>query len=105
MTVDRPHRLWLQAGLRVRRPQRLIASGRPRPQPPTAQHHAWGLRAFRDDIGGSWIIALHQPNGLMTLNGPNWSRPGTSSEYRVWTPLSKHAATISASQEDMWWFT
>ena len=37
MSPDRAHRLWRQAGLQVprRRPRRKIATGRPRPLPPT----------------------------------------------------------------------
>jgi putative transposase len=41
--AERAHRLWRQAGLQVarRRPRRRIASGRPRPTPPTAANHVW----------------------------------------------------------------
>ena len=43
MSPDRTHRLWRQAGLQVprRRPRRRVASGRPRPLPPTAMNHVW----------------------------------------------------------------
>jgi putative transposase len=43
MSRDRAHRLWRQAGLQVsrRRPRRRVASGRPRPLPPTAHNHVW----------------------------------------------------------------
>lgn len=43
MSVDRAHRLWRQAGLQVprRRPRRRVATGRPRPTPPTARNHVW----------------------------------------------------------------
>jgi putative transposase len=43
MSPDRTHRLWRQAGLQVprRRPRRRVATGRPRPLPPTAQNHVW----------------------------------------------------------------
>jgi putative transposase len=43
MSADRTHRLWRQAGLPVprRRPRRRVATGRPRPLPPTAQNHVW----------------------------------------------------------------
>ena len=43
MSTDRTHRLWRQAGLQVprRRPRRRVATGRPRPLPPTAQNHVW----------------------------------------------------------------
>ena len=43
MSADRAYRLWRQAGLQVprRRPRRRIASGRPRPIPPTAANHVW----------------------------------------------------------------
>jgi putative transposase len=43
MSADRAHRLWRQAGLQVprRRPRRRVASGRPRPLPPTACNHVW----------------------------------------------------------------
>ena len=43
MSADRAHRLWRQARLQVprRRPRRRVASGRPRPVPPTARNHVW----------------------------------------------------------------
>ena len=43
MSSDRAYRLWRQAGLQVprRRPRRRIATGRPRPTPPTAANHVW----------------------------------------------------------------
>lgn len=43
MSADRAYRLWRLAGLQVprRRPRRRIASGRPRPTPPTAANHVW----------------------------------------------------------------
>jgi len=43
MSPDRAHRLWRQAGLQVprRRPRRKIATGRPRPLPPTGIGHVW----------------------------------------------------------------
>ena len=43
MSPDRTHRLWRQAGLQVprRRPRRRVATGRPRPLPPTARNHVW----------------------------------------------------------------
>ena len=43
MSADRAYRLWRQAGLQIprRRPRRRIASGRPRPIPPTAANHVW----------------------------------------------------------------
>ena len=43
MSADRAYRLWRQAQLQVprRRPRRRIASGRPRPTPPSAAHHVW----------------------------------------------------------------
>ena len=43
MSTDRTHRLWRQAGLQVprRRPRRRVATGRPRPLPPTARNHVW----------------------------------------------------------------
>jgi putative transposase len=43
MSPDRAHRLWCQAGLQVprRRPRRKIATGRPRPLPPTGLGHVW----------------------------------------------------------------
>jgi putative transposase len=43
MSTDRAHRLWRHAGLQVprRRPRRRVASGRPRPLPPTAHNHVW----------------------------------------------------------------
>ena len=43
MSPNRTHRLWRQAGLQVprRRPRRRVATGRPRPLPPTARNHVW----------------------------------------------------------------
>jgi len=43
MSADRAYRLWRLAGLQVPRrwPRRRIASGRPRPTPPTAANHVW----------------------------------------------------------------
>ena len=43
MSPDRAHRLWRQAGLQVprRRPRRKMATGRPRPLPPTGIGHVW----------------------------------------------------------------
>ena len=43
MSPDRTHRLWRQAGVQVprRRPRRRVASGWPRPVPPTARNHVW----------------------------------------------------------------
>ena len=43
LSADRAHRLWRKCGLQVlrRRPRRRVASGRPRPVPPTAQNHVW----------------------------------------------------------------
>jgi putative transposase len=42
---DRTYRLWRKAGLQVprKRPRRRIASGRPRPTPPTAMNHVWAI--------------------------------------------------------------
>jgi len=43
MSTERTYRLWRQAGLQVpkRRPRRRVATGRPRPTPPTARNHVW----------------------------------------------------------------
>ncbi len=43
MSAGRAYRLWRQAGLQVpwRRSRRRVASGRPRPLPPTARNHVW----------------------------------------------------------------
>ena len=43
MSPGRAHRLWRHAGLQVprRRPRRRVATGRPRPLPPTARNHVW----------------------------------------------------------------
>ena len=43
MSAERTYRLWREAGLQVprRRARRRIASGRPRPTPPTAANHVW----------------------------------------------------------------
>ena len=39
-----------------------------------------------------------QAKGLMASTAPKEPRPGTSSEYKAWTPPSKQAAMISAFQ-------
>lgn len=43
MSAERTYRLWRQAGLQVpkRRPRRRVATGRPRPLPPTGMNHVW----------------------------------------------------------------
>jgi putative transposase len=43
MSAERSYRLWRQAGLQVprRRPRRRVATGRPRPTPPTGINHVW----------------------------------------------------------------
>lgn len=43
MSAERVFRLWRGAGLQVprRRPRRRLATGRPRPLPPTAANHVW----------------------------------------------------------------
>jgi putative transposase len=43
MSAERSYRLWRQAGLQVprRRPRRRVATGRPRPLPPTGVNHVW----------------------------------------------------------------
>ena len=43
MSTERTHRLWRLAALQVprRRPRRRVATGRPRPLPPTARNHVW----------------------------------------------------------------
>ena len=45
MSVDRAHRLWKQAKLQVprKRSRRRIATGRPRPTPPTERNHVWAI--------------------------------------------------------------
>ena len=46
MSAERTHRLWRQAGLQVpkRRPRRRVATGRPRPLPPTGGESGVGVR-------------------------------------------------------------
>ena len=43
MSAERSYRLWRHAGLQVprRRPRRRVATGRPRPVPPTGPNHVW----------------------------------------------------------------
>jgi putative transposase len=43
MSPERTYRLWRRAGLQVpkRRPRRRVATGRPRPLPPTGVNHVW----------------------------------------------------------------
>jgi putative transposase len=45
LSSERTHRIWRAAGLQVprKRPRRRIATGRPRPTPPTAKNHVWAL--------------------------------------------------------------
>jgi putative transposase len=45
LSAERTHRIWQGAGLQVprRRPRRRIATGRPRPTPPTERNHVWAL--------------------------------------------------------------
>lgn len=61
MSVDRAHRLWRQAGLQVprRRSRRRVATGRPRPTPPTAQNHVWAYDfAFDTSANGQTLKCL-----------------------------------------------
>jgi putative transposase len=50
MSAERTYRLWRQAGLQVpkRRPRRRVATGRPRPVPPTAINHVWAYDFVHD---------------------------------------------------------
>ena len=50
MSADRVFRLWRGAGLQVprKRPRRRVATGRPRPLPPTAMHHVWAYDFIYD---------------------------------------------------------
>ena len=50
MGPDRAYRLWRTAGLQVprRRPHRRIATGRPRPTPPTERNHVWAIDFIHD---------------------------------------------------------
>jgi putative transposase len=43
VSTDRTHRLWRQAALQVprRRPRRRVATGRPRPFPPSGANQVW----------------------------------------------------------------
>lgn len=45
MSADRAYRLWRAAKLQVprKRPRKRIATGRPRPTPPTARNHVWAI--------------------------------------------------------------
>ena len=45
MSADRAYRLWKTAKLQVprKRPRKRIATGRPRPTPPTARNHVWAI--------------------------------------------------------------
>jgi putative transposase len=45
MSNDRAYRLWRRAKLQVprKRPRKKIATGRPRPTPPTARNHVWAI--------------------------------------------------------------
>jgi len=45
MSADRAYRLWRRAKLQVprKRPRRRVATGRPRPTPPTARNHVWAI--------------------------------------------------------------
>lgn len=61
MSADRAYRLWRQAGLQVprRRPRRRVASGRPRPLPPTARNHVWAYDFIFDTCADGRSLKCH----------------------------------------------
>ena len=65
MSPDRTHRLWRHAGLQV--PRRRVASGRPRPWPPTARHHVWAYDFVFD------TCATRQTRNCLTIVD-EWTR-------------------------------
>jgi len=69
MSADRTHRLWRQAGLQVprRRPRHRVATGRPRPLPPTAPNHVWAYDFVFDRC------ANNQRLNKLTI-GDEWTR-------------------------------
>jgi putative transposase len=69
MSADRAHRLWRQARLQVprRRPRRRVASGRPRPVPPTGRNHVWAY-----DFVFDWCANGHRLKCLTVVD--EWTR-------------------------------
>jgi putative transposase len=52
MSPDRAYRLWRSAGLQVprKRPRKRVATGRPRPTPPSSPNHVWAVDFVFDTI-------------------------------------------------------
>lgn len=52
MSPDRAYRLWRSAGLQVprKRPRKRVASGRPRPMPPSGPNHVWAIDFVFDTL-------------------------------------------------------
>ena len=66
MSPDRAHRLWRHAGLQVprRRPRRRVATGRPRPLPPTARNHVWAYDFVFDTCANRECLAIDVAGGI-----------------------------------------
>jgi putative transposase len=58
MSPDRMHRLWKVAGLQVprKRRRRRVATGRPRPMPPTARNHVWAYDFVFDACANGQLV-------------------------------------------------
>jgi len=58
MSADRMHRLWKAAALQVprKRRRRRVATGRPRPLPPTAANHVWAYDFVFDTCANGRVL-------------------------------------------------
>jgi putative transposase len=58
MSADRMHRLWKAAALQVprKRRRRRVATGRPRPLPPTAMNHVWAYDFVFDTCANGQVL-------------------------------------------------
>ena len=58
MSADRMHRLWKAAALQVprKRRRRRVATGRPRPLPPTAANHVWAYDFVFDTCANGQVL-------------------------------------------------
>jgi putative transposase len=58
MSAERTYRLWRRAGLQVprRRPRRRVATGRPRPLPPSGVNHVWAYDFVFDTCADGRVV-------------------------------------------------
>ena len=121
MSADRTHCLWRQAGLQVprRRPVRWVATGQPRPLPPTAQNHVWAYDFVFDTcdnrqtlkcltVVDEWTrecLAIDVAGGIRS--GPDLPPvigPLLVREFSVWAPQLLRAGSLSRRpvNETLW---